>query len=73
MRLQRTDGNLVRKFKIDAHHENALEGELWWYGFGDLTGKSMGQKEFIAWYKSGNEWKILVAGPEAYRRYGDGK
>ena len=67
-RLQREDGNIVRKFKLIEHNKPTSEAELWWYGFGKPNKAS---NEYIVWYKHEGKWKILIAGPEAYRRYGE--
>ena len=49
------------------HNKPTSEAELWWYGFGKPNKAS---NEYIVWYKHEGKWKILIAGPEAYRRYG---
>ena len=66
-RLQREDGNIVRRFNLVEHNKPTSEAELWYYGFNDT---SVFPNDYIVWYKHEGEWKILIAGPEAYRRYG---
>lgn len=65
-RLQRTDGNLIRSFKLMEHNKPTCEAELWYYGFTD----DRPQREFVVWYKFEGKWEILIAGTEAYARYG---
>lgn len=71
-RLQRTDGNLVKSFKVDGHNKAACDAELWYYGFDKPDDAMTGNhSDYICWYAFEGNWHILIAGPEAYRRYAE--